>query len=104
MATGRSPLDPLFFLHHCNLDRIWAIWQLNNPSAEQYEHTGVLQSDSVPEARVPLHEQMIGGATPASMLDHRSLGYTYAEDVPLAEAWRDKHGTDLVTHIEPLVV
>lgn len=103
MASGASPLDPLFYLHHCNLDRIWSIWQLNNAAKEQYEHLGVLQSDSVPQARVPLDGTMIGGATPASMLDHTALGYTFAEDSRLADAWRTEHGTDLITHAEPLV-
>ena len=28
MANARvSPDDPLFFLHHCNVDRVWALWQ-----------------------------------------------------------------------------
>ncbi len=27
MANGLSPLDPIFWLHHCNVDRIWAEWQ-----------------------------------------------------------------------------
>jgi hypothetical protein len=22
--------DPIFFPHHCNIDRIWAIWQVRN--------------------------------------------------------------------------
>lgn len=30
MGTFRSPIDPLFFLHHCNIDRIWAQWQSRN--------------------------------------------------------------------------
>lgn len=25
--TGTSPNDPLFWLHHCNVDRIWAAWE-----------------------------------------------------------------------------
>ena len=104
MASGRSPADPLFYLHHCNLDRLWAIWQLNNPVLEQYEHTGVLSSDSVPEARVPIDSQMVGGATPASMLDHAALGYVYQRDEDLEQAWLNKHGTSLVTHAEPLIV
>jgi len=27
MATGASPNDPVFFLHHANIDRLWAMWQ-----------------------------------------------------------------------------
>jgi tyrosinase len=26
MATFMSPLDPIFWLHHCNIDRLWAEW------------------------------------------------------------------------------
>jgi hypothetical protein len=31
MSTARSPADPLFWLHHANVDRIWARWQERNP-------------------------------------------------------------------------
>jgi tyrosinase len=27
MASMRSPADPLFMLHHANVDRMWALWQ-----------------------------------------------------------------------------
>ncbi len=27
MGTNWSPADPLFYLHHSNVDRIWAMWQ-----------------------------------------------------------------------------
>lgn len=27
MGPGTSPNDPVFFLHHCNVDRLWAKWQ-----------------------------------------------------------------------------
>jgi tyrosinase len=26
MASGASPLDPIFMMHHCNIDRIWWVW------------------------------------------------------------------------------
>lgn len=26
-----SPNDPVFWLHHCNIDRIWAMWQQRHP-------------------------------------------------------------------------
>jgi tyrosinase len=33
MGDPTSPNDPVFFLNHCNVDRIWAAWQKihNNP-------------------------------------------------------------------------
>lgn len=36
MGPGTSPNDPTFFLHHCNIDRIWAEWQ-SQPTSGQYE-------------------------------------------------------------------
>ncbi|EUC67370.1 tyrosinase tyrosinase: common central domain protein, partial [Rhizoctonia solani AG-3 Rhs1AP] len=27
MASTFSPVDPLFFMHHNNIDRLWALWQ-----------------------------------------------------------------------------
>ena len=33
-------LDPLFYLHHANLDRIWWDWQQINPSTRLYEVSG----------------------------------------------------------------
>ena len=29
METGASPNDPIFFMHHCNIDRLWAMWQMD---------------------------------------------------------------------------
>ncbi|WNG47735.1 tyrosinase family protein [Archangium minus] len=33
MADSTSPNDPMFYLHHCNVDRIWRAWQLRYPNA-----------------------------------------------------------------------
>ncbi len=32
MGPASSPNDPAFYLNHCNVDRIWAAWQADNPS------------------------------------------------------------------------
>ena len=39
MATASSPADPVFYLHHCWIDMIWAQWQLLHPSAA-FESSG----------------------------------------------------------------
>ena len=109
MASANSPLDPFFYLHHCNLDRLWSIWQLNNTAVAQYELGPPIQA---PSAQVPLDDQMVKGSgligddegvTPASVLSHTALGYYYEEDPLLAQAWEDRFGTVLITNEPPLV-
>lgn len=38
--TFASPGDPIFFLHHAQIDRIWALWQKKDPASRQYAITG----------------------------------------------------------------
>jgi tyrosinase len=33
MAPASSPNDPVFFLNHCNVDRLWAAWQQKYPNS-----------------------------------------------------------------------
>ena len=33
MVTGGSPYDPIFWLHHCNIDRLWTEWVRKHPNA-----------------------------------------------------------------------
>lgn len=76
MLPGTSPNDPVFFLHHCNVDRLWAQWQLCSSSPD-YHPTG--------EGPVGhnLDDPMFPWNTPADtrrvrdVIDHRALGYSY---------------------------
>ncbi len=36
MQPGTSPNDPIFFFHHCNIDRLWSIWEQKNPGVALY--------------------------------------------------------------------
>jgi tyrosinase len=33
MGDSTSPNDPVFYLHHCNVDRIWHAWRVRYPNA-----------------------------------------------------------------------
>lgn len=33
MPSASSPRDPIFFMHHSNIDRIWAVWNVNNQNS-----------------------------------------------------------------------
>ena len=78
MSSMASPGDPLFYFHHCNIDRLWAIWQRNHAGEDQYSLDGGARPSYFSD--VPLNDAMAGGATPASMLDHTALGYFYPRD------------------------
>jgi tyrosinase len=36
MELATSPNDPVFFLHHANVDRLWTVWQNTHESADPY--------------------------------------------------------------------
>lgn len=85
MASPLSPSDPLFYLHHCMVDRLWAIWQLNNSGATQYTLDDDPSYSRYDDTFVAINDLMFGGSigssvTPASMLDHHALGYFYPID------------------------
>ena len=42
-----SPGDPLFYLHHANLDRVWRMWQARDLPGRLFEVDGYV-------ARLPL--------------------------------------------------
>lgn len=35
-----SPGDPLFYSHHAQVDRLWTIWQAQDPATRQYAISG----------------------------------------------------------------
>ncbi len=74
MYPSTSPNDPVFWLHHANVDRLWAKWQADNPTQ------GYLPASSGPTGH-NLNEPMIDlsapGITPASVLDYKAMGYDY---------------------------
>ena len=46
-----SPGDPMFFLHHAQIDRTWWIWQNQNPWARTRLVAGTITLDNNPPSR-----------------------------------------------------
>ncbi len=97
MARMTSPNDPVFFLHHCQVDRIWAMWQQEHPGADNYNPDAVggyghrltdrmwpwddgQSTPGGPAAAMPSLIPTFPATdivTPEDVLDHQALGYCY---------------------------
>ena len=71
MVTMSSPNDPVFFLHHSMIDRIWASWQQKHPDQGFLPVNGGPQGQNLGDAMFPWD------TTAADVLDISSLGYSY---------------------------
>jgi tyrosinase len=85
MGMMTSPNDPVFWLHHCNIDRLWAVWQRLRPAAAPY----------LPASGAALGHNLLdnmifsdhppapwsGTWTPASVVEHHALGYQYDDEL-----------------------
>ncbi|CAL9628170.1 tyrosinase MelC2 [Streptomyces sp. enrichment culture] len=65
MATGASPNDPVFWLHHAYVDKLWAEWQRRHPGSGYLPAAGTPDVVDLDETMRPWHD-----TTPADLLDH----------------------------------
>ena len=63
--TSFSPADPVFWLHHCEVDRIWSVWQNSYPNA----HPPLSGADRIFDP---------WSATYDTVKSIEGMGYTYA--------------------------
>jgi hypothetical protein len=78
MIPITSPNDPVFWLHHCFMDKLWADWQTSHPNEKRY-----LPTDGTARTGHNLNDPMHPwGITPANVRDHHQLrdGYSYSYD------------------------
>jgi tyrosinase len=66
MAGENSPADPLFWLHHANIDRLWAEWQKANPGKNPAILNETLRPSQIVTGKVKKY------------LKISTLGYSYA--------------------------
>ena len=77
MPSASSPRDPLFFMHHSNIDRIWALWNLNHANSKDPLWTGMVFKDNL------LNVDGTSWSPQVSQLYvPEALGYTYGLPKP----------------------
>ncbi|MBE3049604.1 tyrosinase family protein [Candidatus Bathyarchaeota archaeon] len=83
-----SAMDPIFWLHHCNVDRLWAIWQDLNPdefmSARPAPFSNfTVTGGTMEDARTPLSPFWDGSGTrfwtSEAVKKSGVFGYAYPE-------------------------
>jgi tyrosinase len=88
MATAGSPNDPVFFLHHCNIDRLWAKWQVTHSGSGHYPANSTTpQGFEIPIGH-RLNDPMwpwVGSEAGYEPLDTGIAGYlhSYSDNPPL---------------------
>jgi tyrosinase len=76
MLLSTSPNDPVFYLNHCNVDRIWAAWQETSPDPSYLPDQSApsfLQGHRLDD---DMHSLLTTAVTPRQMLDPQDF-YTY---------------------------
>jgi tyrosinase len=78
MAANTSLSDPVFWLHHTNLDRLWSEWMKRHGSTYEPVSGGPV-GHNIDDAMWP-YSHLGMTITPRMMLSSRDLGYVYDTD------------------------
>jgi hypothetical protein len=89
MITGSSPNDPIFWMHHAAIDRMWTLWQEKNPALTPYVHVNGIPGHGLNDTLIfnfpgdPA--PWSGTATPNQLIDSHAMHGTsiwYQSDLP----------------------
>ena len=86
MADPRTAaLDPIFWLHHANIDRLWASWNAGPPAHLDPSQPTWLQGPASVGERAfcaPMPDGTTFTYTPSQMMNLQDLGYEYDDLTP----------------------
>jgi len=97
MGDGLSPLDPIFWLHHCNVDRIWADWQSFG------NQTPDVEADYANNFVEEKAGEKVASVKSANAMTTQGLGYTYDTVKGISPTSVNK-GTFLIERLDPKVL
>jgi tyrosinase len=80
---GIAGLDPIFYVHHANIDRLWAVWnqQPANTNPPEADWLNGPTANGKDEFVMPMPDGGFWVYTPREMSDLNKLNYTY-DDMP----------------------
>jgi tyrosinase len=76
MAQNTSPNDPIFFLHHANIDRLWSAW-MNRHGRSYVPVSGGPMGANLYDVMDPFSFRTDGFNTPHSVIYESVMGYRY---------------------------
>ena len=82
---GLAALDPIFYMHHSNIDRIWAVWNAdgnNNPAVANWLNGPAAIGER--EFVMPMPDGSSWVYTPAEVNSLSQMDYTY-DELPVAD-------------------
>ena len=117
MGAAMSSDDPIFWLHHCNIDRMWAMWQLDGHTGANWFPISNVQGHALNHSMWPWVgnvQYFIGNQVPtfyfpnfgnvirtnADQLDHHAQGYAYDTE-PVFGVALDRSGSMVGASTDP---
>jgi tyrosinase len=82
-------LDPIFYLHHGNIDRLWQVWRQNPPTDVDPPEANWRKGPANTGGRIfsmPMPDGKAWDYIPDDMVDLAKLGYTYDDLSPAVAA------------------
>jgi tyrosinase len=77
MLPMTSPNDPVFFIHHCMVDKLWHEWQLRFPAQSYLPVTGGAFGQNLNDVMDSTPRSSLVGRRPVDVLDSSLLGILY---------------------------
>jgi tyrosinase len=81
-SPATAALDPIFWLHHANIDRLWEAWVRLPGRTNPDREPDWMQLPAGHRFSVPKPDGCLWNFVPAELLDLNSLGYTYDDLSP----------------------
>jgi tyrosinase len=82
MALATAPNDPVFFLHYCNMDRLWNFWQSSKAGGFGRGYVPISKGPAGHNLTDPMFPWTTATdtVTPADTVNSLTLGYKYDTD------------------------